>query len=68
MQSKGNPTTTVFFTFKQMGQLVRVEAIDEATGIEVIVSAPATLSKTDMQTLAYNKLQFVLAKRGKTSQ
>lgn len=47
----------VLFEFTQLGQQVRVAAIDEATGIEVVVVAPVTASQVQMQTLALAKLK-----------
>lgn len=63
MQPKDTSKGSVFFTFKQMGNIMRVTAIDEKTGREVIISAPINLSQAEMQTLAYNRLQFVLSKQ-----
>ncbi|MBJ3785425.1 DUF6898 family protein [Devosia sediminis] len=47
----------VLFEFVQLGQQMRVAAFDEATGIEVVVIAPLSASKLDMQRLAMAKLK-----------
>jgi hypothetical protein len=51
----------VLFEFVQVGRMMRVAAIDEATGIEVIVIAPLNAHRTDMQRLALAKLHRRLA-------
>jgi hypothetical protein len=47
----------VLFEFVQMGQQMRVAAIDEATGIEVVVITPLNATKLQMQRLAMAKLK-----------
>jgi hypothetical protein len=51
----------VYFEFVQVGQQMRVAAIDAATGIEVIVITPVQANKYQMQQLALNKLRRRLA-------
>ena len=46
----------VYFEFTPMGQQVRVAAIDPQTGTEVIIIAPASASRHDMQRIATAKL------------
>lgn len=50
----------VFFEFQKLGQQVRVSAIDEATGTEVIVICPPQLGQSQMQRLALQKLRHKL--------
>jgi hypothetical protein len=50
----------VFFEFQKLGQQVRVSAIDEATGTEVVVICPPQLGQMQMQRLALNKLRHKL--------
>jgi len=50
----------VFFEFTQLGQQIRVAAIDEATGTEVIVICPPQLGQAQMQRLALQKLRHKL--------
>ena len=47
----------VLFEFVQMGQQMRVAAIDEATGTEVVVITPLNATRLQMQRLALAKLQ-----------
>ena len=51
----------VYFEFVQVGQQMRVAAIDAATGIEVIVITPVKASKLQMQQMALAKLRKKLA-------
>lgn len=47
----------VYFEFVQVGQQMRVAAIDATSGIEVIVITPVSASKLQMQQLALAKLR-----------
>ncbi|MDB5614897.1 MAG: serine hydroxymethyltransferase [Devosia sp.] len=47
----------VYFEFVQVGQQMRVAAIDAATGIEVIVITPVSASKHQMQQMGLAKLR-----------
>lgn len=51
----------VYFEFVQVGQQMRVAAVDAATGIEVIVITPLAASKLQMQQVAMAKLRRRLA-------
>lgn len=51
----------VLFEFVQVGQQMRVAAIDGDTGIEVIVITPVSATKTQMQQVALAKLRRKLA-------
>jgi hypothetical protein len=53
----GEGTGRVLFEFTQLGQQMRVAALDEATGTEVVVIAPVTASRIQMQNLAVAKLR-----------
>jgi hypothetical protein len=59
----GDATSTgqVFFEFTQVGSQMRVAAIDAATSIEVVLIAPLTASRAQMQSLALAKLRRRLA-------
>jgi hypothetical protein len=54
--SRGAPPE-VLFEFTQLGQQMRVAAIDAASGIEVVVIAPLSATRYQMQTLALAKLR-----------
>ena len=51
----------VLFEFTQVGQMMRVAAIDVATDTEVIVITPVNAHRGHMQRLALAKLQRRLA-------
>lgn len=53
----------VIFEYKQIGSIVRVTAIDPATGTEVTFQAPAATSRWDLQNTAMRKLRYVLQKQ-----
>ena len=54
------PSGQVFFEFTQVGPQMRVAAIDEATGTEVVVIAPLRATPMQMQQLALAKLRHRL--------
>ena len=51
----------VLFEFVQLGQQMRVAAIDSETGAEVVVIAPLSATRTQMQQLALAKLRKKLS-------
>lgn len=51
----------VYFEFVQVGQQMRVAAVDAATGTEVIVITPLQATKLQMQRVAMAKLRKKLA-------
>jgi hypothetical protein len=54
----------VLFEFRQVGTVIRVAAIDPASGTEVTVMGPASASRSDLQRLALNKLKARLSAKG----
>ncbi|MEQ1771131.1 MAG: hypothetical protein ABL879_14955 [Devosia sp.] len=52
-----SPGSSVFFEFTQIGPQMRVAALDERTGIEVVVIAPVSATQVQMQNLALAKLK-----------
>lgn len=61
MTRGGGSAREVLFEFRFVGQQVRVAAIDSATGTEVVIMAPRTASKLEMQRVASAKLRRALA-------
>ncbi|WP_337995540.1 DUF6898 family protein [Oleispirillum naphthae] len=55
----------VLFEFVQVGNAVKVSAIDSASGVEVSIVGSASLSRYTLQQAALRKLQYVLKKRQK---
>ena len=52
-----------FIETKRIGTILRVTAIDAATGTEVVFQAPAKTSREAIHKLALSKLQYVLNKK-----
>lgn len=58
---RGGRSGEVFFEFTQLGGQMRVAAIDAATSIEVVIIAPLTATRIQMQNIALAKLRRRLA-------
>jgi hypothetical protein len=54
----------VIFEITRIGESQRVAAIDIATGIEVVIQAPASAALVDVRALALRKLERALARDG----
>ena len=52
----------VYFEFTAIGAVVKVAAIDAATGVEVSVMGPASAAQSDLEQLALAKLKARLAR------
>ncbi|QGZ95295.1 DUF6898 family protein [Terricaulis silvestris] len=50
----------VIFEITRIGDAQRVAAVDVATGIEVVIQAPAHAALVDVRTLALRKLERAL--------
>lgn len=57
-------TGRILFEFTELGGQVRIAAIDEQTGLEVVTLAPAGSTRQQMQQLAVAKLRRQLARGG----
>lgn len=57
----------VYFEFTQIGGQMRVAAIDPVTTTEVIIIAPVTATRIQMQNVALAKLKRRLAEAGPAS-
>lgn len=55
------PPREIFIEIAQLGDTIRVTAIDGATGLEASVIGPAAASKADLEKLAVRKLERLLA-------
>lgn len=51
----------VIFEITRVGDVQRIAAIDVATGVEVVVQAPANAALVDVRALALKKLERALA-------
>ena len=56
----------VYFEFTAIGAVVKVVAIDAATGTEVTVMGPAHAVQSDLERLALGKLKARLARDAKS--
>ena len=54
----------ILIEYAQVGNAVRVTAVDAATGTEVTFQAPATASQSDLNRMAVSKLKYVMGKKG----
>lgn len=54
----------VIFEIARVGDVQRIAAVDVATGIEVIVQAPANAALADVRALALKKLERALREAG----
>lgn len=55
----------VILEFRQVGNAVKVSAIDTVSYVEVSIMAPVTCSEREMSDTALKKLNYVLAKQQK---
>jgi hypothetical protein len=60
--SAGEPD--VIFEITRIGDIQRVAAVHVATGVEVVVQAPANAALADVRALALRKLERALNKDG----
>jgi hypothetical protein len=56
----------VIFEITRIGDAQRVAAVDVATGVEVIVQAPASAALADVRALALRKLERALRGEGES--
>lgn len=56
----GEEPTDVIFEITRIGDAQRVAAVDVATGVEVVVQAPANAALVDVRKLALRKLERAL--------
>jgi hypothetical protein len=59
--SSGGADRDVIFEIMRVGDVQRVAAVDVATGVEVIVQAPANAALADVRALALKKLERALS-------
>jgi len=55
----------VIFELRQVGNIVRVMAMDTATMTEVVIQGPATAGEATLKKNALLRLEYVLRKEGK---
>lgn len=63
MRRNQKPSREIYFEHVSFGKLVKVSAIDSATGTEVSISGPANAGQKKLEEVALNKLKYVMAKK-----
>lgn len=53
----------VYLEFTQIGSMVRVSAVDAASGVEVSIAGPRNAPKAQLERVALAKLKYVLNKK-----
>ncbi|MDD5585734.1 MAG: hypothetical protein PHY92_02115 [Alphaproteobacteria bacterium] len=59
----GTATREVLIEMARMGSIMRVTAVDAATGIEVVIQGPANASQKELQRIAIAKLNYVMKRK-----
>jgi hypothetical protein len=52
----------IYIEYKQVGQAMKVTAVDSETGMEVVIMGPASAAQTHLQKIAIQKLEMQLKK------
>lgn len=56
-------THQILFEFKQVGNIIRVTAVDPITGIEAVIQGPASAGQAVLQQTAMKKLVYLIKKQ-----
>ena len=56
------PPREIIVEIQRIGAILRVAAVDVATGTEVTFQAPASATRASIDRLAANKLRYVMSK------
>jgi hypothetical protein len=56
------PRGEIYVEYKQVGQIMKVTAIDADTGLEAVIMGPASTAQTQLQKIAVQKLKMLLKK------
>jgi hypothetical protein len=64
--SAGGSDRDVIFEITRVGDVQRIAAVDVATGIEVVVQAPANAALADVRALALRKLERAVSEEKPT--
>ena len=57
----------IYIEYKQVGQAMKVTAVDAKSGIEVVIMGPVSAAQTHLQKIAVQKLEMQLKKETETS-
>ncbi len=56
----------IIFEFRRIGAVVKVTAIDVASGVEAVIAGPAHASEHALRDVARRKLAYVMKRQGIT--
>lgn len=56
-----------YVEYKQVGQAMKVTAVDAETGVEVVIMGPISAAQTHLQKIAIQKLEMQLKKHSEPS-
>ena len=62
MDRVSGPRGEIYIEYKQVGQTMKVTAIDAATGLEAVIMGPASAAQSQLQKVAVQKLKMQLKK------
>ena len=58
----------IYIEYKQVGQAIKVTAIDAETGLEAVIMGPASAAQTHLQKIAVQKLEMQLKKNSEQTE
>lgn len=60
------PPDEIIIEIQRIGAILRVAAVDVATGTEIVFQAPVTASRMSIHRLAADKLRYVMNKAARS--
>lgn len=65
MREKPNKDAEIIIEFIEVGQSVKVSAVDVASGVEVSIIGPVSATREQLEQTAVAKLKYVLSNKSK---
>lgn len=56
------PRGEIYIEYTQVGQIIKVTAIDATTGIEAVIMGPASTEQSQLKKIAVQKLKMIMKK------
>lgn len=56
------PRGEIYIEYKQVGQTMKVTAVDAISGLEAVIMGPASTAQSQLQKIAVQKLKMLLKK------
>lgn len=56
------PRGEIYIEYTQVGQIIKVTAIDATTGIEAVIMGPASTEQSQLKKIVVQKLRMILKK------